>query len=283
MTKNKENVPAKAVESLFNKVSNLIEQARVRVATAMNVAEVYSKYHLGELKFIDEKDIPERKKQMHSMGNEPFQKIFFGAPGTGKSHKIDYNLFKDKDGISIGVGLKEIPESNKFRTTFHPDYDYAQFVGAYKPQKSQVTNKTLNKNELTAILKEMKDGNNYPIHKFSALYSDSLLKLSNAEQIEIIKEAESPESMAVELKKGIAVGEYLKEKIDGGSITYSFVPQVFAKAYAAAWKQYFSAGNKSTTENQVYLVIEEINRNREHEGLWRPSKSPSFFINRNSS
>jgi 5-methylcytosine-specific restriction endonuclease McrBC GTP-binding regulatory subunit McrB len=66
--------------------------------------------------------------------------------------------------------------------------------------------------------------------------------------------------MAVELKKGIAVGEYLKEKIDGGSITYSFVPQVFAKAYAAAWKQYFCAGNKSTTENQVYLVIEEINR-----------------------
>lgn len=233
----------------------------LKINKRTHIVELEKKTHnLGELKFIDEKDIPERKKQMHSMGNEPFQKIFFGAPGTGKSHKIDYNLFKDKDGISIGVGLKEIPESNKFRTTFHPDYDYAQFVGAYKPQKSQVTNKTLNKNELTAILKEMKDGNNYPIHKFSALYSDSLLKLSNAEQIEIIKEAESPESMAVELKKGIAVGEYLKEKIDGGSITYSFVPQVFAKAYAAAWKQYFSAGNKSTTENQVYLVIEEINR-----------------------
>lgn len=180
------------------------------------------------------------------------QNILFGAPGTGKSFKID--------DPEKGYGLKNVDESRKFRTTFHPDYDYAQFVGAYKPQKNQVANKTLNKNELTAILKEMKDGNNYPIHKFSALYSDSLLKLSNAEQIEIIKEADSPESMAVELKKGIAVGEYLKEKIDGGSITYSFVPQVFAKAYAAAWKQYFGAGNKSTTENQVYLVIEEINR-----------------------
>lgn len=180
------------------------------------------------------------------------QIIFFGAPGTGKSFKID--------DPEKGYGLKNIDEFRKFRTTFHPDYDYAQFVGAYKPQKNQVANKALNKNELTAILKEMKDGNNYPIHKFSALYSDSLLKLSNAEQIEIIKEAGSPESMAVELKKGIAVGEYLKEKIDGGSITYSFVPQVFAKAYAVAWKQYLDAGNVSTANNQVYLVIEEINR-----------------------
>ena len=54
MTKNKENVPAKAVESLFNKVSNLIEQARVRVATAMNVAEVYSKYQIGRYIVEDE-------------------------------------------------------------------------------------------------------------------------------------------------------------------------------------------------------------------------------------
>ena len=54
MTKNKENVPAKAVESLFNKVSNLIEQARVRVATAMNVAEVYTKCQIGRLIVEDE-------------------------------------------------------------------------------------------------------------------------------------------------------------------------------------------------------------------------------------
>ena len=54
MAKKNENVPAKAVESLFNKVSNLIEQARVRVATAMNVAEVYTKYQIGRLIVEDE-------------------------------------------------------------------------------------------------------------------------------------------------------------------------------------------------------------------------------------
>ena len=54
MAKKKEIAPAKAVESLFNKVSNLIEQARVRVATAMNVAEVYTKYQIGRLIVEDE-------------------------------------------------------------------------------------------------------------------------------------------------------------------------------------------------------------------------------------
>ena len=54
MANNKENFPTKAVESLFNKVSNLIEQARARVATAMNVAEVYTKYKIGQLIVEDE-------------------------------------------------------------------------------------------------------------------------------------------------------------------------------------------------------------------------------------
>ena len=47
MANKKENVPTKTVESLFKKVANLIELARVRVATAMNVTEVYTKYQIG--------------------------------------------------------------------------------------------------------------------------------------------------------------------------------------------------------------------------------------------
>ena len=45
------------------------------------------------------------------------QQIYYGAPGTGKSYKID----------------KITTEENSVRTTFHPDSDYASFVGAYKP------------------------------------------------------------------------------------------------------------------------------------------------------
>lgn len=53
----------------------------------------------------------------------PRQQIFYGAPGTGKSHRI-----KDNENV------KKADEKNLvFRTTFHPDSDYSTFVGAYKP------------------------------------------------------------------------------------------------------------------------------------------------------
>lgn len=55
------------------------------------------------------------------------QKIFFGAPGTGKSHEVK-RLTKELLDNGEKVDLP-----NVFRTTFHPDTDYASFVGCYKP------------------------------------------------------------------------------------------------------------------------------------------------------
>ena len=66
------------------------------------------------------------------------QIIYFGAPGTGKSNKIEKNIFVDANGVPLNIGLSSVDEGYKFRTTFHPDYDYAQFVGAYKPRAFQV-------------------------------------------------------------------------------------------------------------------------------------------------
>ena len=56
---------------------------------------------------------------------ESFQQIFYGAPGTGKSHTIK----KEEDEGKITC----------IRTTFHPDSDYATFVGCYKPHKIEGT------------------------------------------------------------------------------------------------------------------------------------------------
>lgn len=53
----------------------------------------------------------------------PLQQIFYGAPGTGKSHKI-----KENEQVKNAEEKKLV-----FRTTFHPDSDYSTFVGAYKP------------------------------------------------------------------------------------------------------------------------------------------------------
>lgn len=52
----------------------------------------------------------------------PLQQIYFGAPGTGKSHEIKEQIKKHKS----------------FRITFHPDTDYSSFVGAYKPTSVEV-------------------------------------------------------------------------------------------------------------------------------------------------
>lgn len=53
----------------------------------------------------------------------PLQQIFYGAPGTGKSHKI-----KENEWVKNAEEKKLV-----FRTTFHPDSDYSTFVGCYKP------------------------------------------------------------------------------------------------------------------------------------------------------
>ena len=53
----------------------------------------------------------------------PLQQIFYGAPGTGKSHRIK-EIIKEH-----GIDEKE----QVIRTTFHPDSDYSTFVGCYKP------------------------------------------------------------------------------------------------------------------------------------------------------
>lgn len=57
----------------------------------------------------------------------PLQKIYYGTPGSGKSdtvRKITEKKYHDENERNEYV----------FRTTFHPDSDYASFVGCYKPQ-----------------------------------------------------------------------------------------------------------------------------------------------------
>ena len=63
--------------------------------------------------------------------DNPLQQIFYGAPGTGKSHKV-----------KCDVKVENAEKNNLvFRTTFHPDSDYSTFVGAYKPTMKPVADK----------------------------------------------------------------------------------------------------------------------------------------------
>lgn len=55
------------------------------------------------------------------MSNQAYQIITYGAPGTGKSKQT-------KDEVAGHLW---------YRTTFHPDSDYASFVGTYKPMMKE--------------------------------------------------------------------------------------------------------------------------------------------------
>lgn len=82
------------------------------------------------MKMDDLKYVPQEKSDRKEGGIEKptlpmdlstLQTIYYGAPGTGKSHKI-----------------KMLHKESVVRTTFHPDSDYSTFVGAYKPTMEEV-------------------------------------------------------------------------------------------------------------------------------------------------
>lgn len=61
--------------------------------------------------------------------NKAHNRIVFGAPGTGKSYRINSDIEEYK------------LEGMFKRVTFHPNYTYSQFIGAYKPiSKSIIEN-----------------------------------------------------------------------------------------------------------------------------------------------
>ena len=93
------------------------------VGSDKNILATLPKSDFNTIEFDDSKilSMKESLKKMRK-SDIPLQQIFYGAPGTGKSHAIN-ELTAGKDVI---------------RTTFHPDTDYFTFVGAYKPTTKSV-------------------------------------------------------------------------------------------------------------------------------------------------
>jgi hypothetical protein len=72
------------------------------------------------LKFLKEYLYELENSQSNSPKVHPVNKIYFGAPGTGKSYQVTQDL------KNVGLIFQK-------RVTFHPEYDNASFVGGYKP------------------------------------------------------------------------------------------------------------------------------------------------------
>ena len=131
------------------------------------------------LKFLHAKEIfsEETKKPKYSP-DLSLQQIYYGAPGTGKSKAI-------KD-LTFGEDI--------IRTTFHPDSDYASFVGTYKPITEEVVlrdcyGKKVIDDETKEVVKEERIAYKFIPQAFLEAYVEAWKKLgSGKKQYLIIEE-----------------------------------------------------------------------------------------------
>ena len=203
--------------------------------------KVMAQMVLGKIDVTTTKDFSRTKSETEY----PLQQIFYGAPGTGKSHEIK----EQTQGKQV------------IRTTFHPDSDYSTFVGCYKPTTSKsvirVKQAILDYDSLVDKFKEYLNVPNVNITKACTLfgydYHDSIIRIqeNGRKVMDLVNDAyKSNTSYDSVVRGGMACYEQNPIQGNGSKITYEFVPQAFINAYVEAWN----------TDEEVYLIIEEINR-----------------------
>ena len=181
------------------------------------------------------------------------QKIFFGAPGTGKSYKVNSILAKRRKDAFMS---SDAAKSNHYAEVLS-DNNYVDC------NIWMIDNFGLLEKKLATFESDDKRAN--PRHSALRAYIDFFKKYREENR-------ENRTTFHPDYDYAQFVGAY-KPKKEGNAITYSFVSQVFAKAYAAAWKLYLrrdsrlrgndngnGENDKEEKDIQVYLVIEEINR-----------------------
>ena len=109
-------------ENIINKLekqSRFVEEDKKKHQQYSNALKHYLRFLKAKKMFSEKFDSNSDEKTNN------LQRVFYGAPGTGKSH-------------TINEITEQQPKENVFRTTFHPDSDYSTFVGCYKPTTIEV-------------------------------------------------------------------------------------------------------------------------------------------------
>ena len=110
----------KDVDQLIDKYLGIISGSKS--------SKTNSKQDNTDLGNVPEKSVKKKISILDFSNLQPSQIIYYGAPGTGKSYTVKK---KEKEGLRC------------IRTTFHPDCDYATFIGCYKPHCDQQTGKII--------------------------------------------------------------------------------------------------------------------------------------------
>lgn len=121
MTKNEPNQAISIVsnhqaKSLINAIVELLPDLK----ESLSGARLY--FESTELKSNESKYILSSSIQINKILNQRYNLILYGAPGTGKSHELNKR-----------VNHYFPNEILRTRITFHPNYNYRNFVGTYKP------------------------------------------------------------------------------------------------------------------------------------------------------
>lgn len=181
--------------------------------------------------------------------DDVYNRIVFGAPGTGKSHRLAL------DSKCFG--------NNVERVTFHPSYSYANFVGTYKPTMTRNDLDWLTDDEKKKVIAILQDKSKTAQEKYDLLYDKFkgegltrlpiLLGIYSDEVFKTRKVDGTDTDNTVERNHGKAIRPYLNLQPGNGGkeISYEYVPGPFMRIYTQAINH---------PEEKYLLLIEEINR-----------------------
>ena len=186
----------------------------------------------------------------------PRQRIFFGAPGTGKSYSLNEEA----------KSLVSNKSNHIERVTFHPDYTYANFVGSYKPIMKQSDIECLD-DDSKKVLSVLNNRTITTQEKYDVLYesfksTDGLTRLPIIlglyfdDSFETKKEdgTKASNNNSVERNHGRAIRKYvqlLSEESYKEKIAYEYVPGPFIRLLVKALQN---------PADPYVLIVEEINR-----------------------
>ena len=159
------------IDSLYNN-KEFMQYEKTGSYQYSNALKTYMRFLCAKEIFSNE------AKKVKLPSNLTLQQIYYGAPGTGKSKTI-------KD-LTFGESV--------IRTTFHPDSDYASFVGTYKPITEEVTlrdcyGKKVIDDDTNEVVKEERIAYKFIPQAFLEAYVEAWKKLgSNKKQYLIIEE-----------------------------------------------------------------------------------------------
>ena len=191
------------IDSLYNN-EDFMQYEKTGSNQYSNALKTYMRFLCAKEIFSNE------AKKVKLPSNLTLQQIYYGAPGTGKSKTI-------KD-LTFGEDV--------IRTTFHPDSDYASFVGTYKPITEEVVLRDCNGKKVIdedtgKVVKEDRIAYKFIPQAFLEAYVEAWKKLG-------IKKEENSEKNYNRIHPAL---------LD--------TPEIFTK-------------NKASKKQ--YLIIEEINR-----------------------